>query len=376
MTHPDDSHELGRLLDHLVPDLPAPADRIGAVGRRVRRRRIRQILLVAACVTLILVSVPTLVAASHRRSVEPPVGPPRPSTAACPARLPTFPFGDGSLPASAPGVLAPSGAVRAVLCRYDPLPEYRISRPGPARQLILSTDVPGLIAVLNQLPSREPLDPCFSGGDGGYLTLMYPNGTSATIELSNGCGFVRRGKITRYQGYDAVRAFDKRYRQQALATAVPAAIAPADCAPRLAPGVAPARLRPDPVFDAWLHGESADGRYLPAPLAIITACRYQQAGHGSLARTKKVLRRGALNQTTDAVEAAHTKIAGEIPFLGCASTAVIRTVDVLVLRDIVGETFEVRVVRDTCPVITFGFDGAPPNAAVSALLDMLLGPPA
>src|SRR5690348_5966548 len=115
MMHPDHGRDLGQLLDHLVPDLPAPADRLTEVGRRVRRRRTRRILLVAVSVTLVLLSVPTLVVAAGRhRTAEPPAGPPRPGAGTCPARPPNFPAVNGSLPASAPGKLAPTGAVRAV----------------------------------------------------------------------------------------------------------------------------------------------------------------------------------------------------------------------------------------------------------------------
>jgi effector-binding domain-containing protein len=47
-----------------------------------------------------------------------------------------------------------------------------------------------------------------------------------------------------------------------------------------------------------------------------------------------------------------------VPFHVCPSDDAVRTVDVLVLRDVVGETIEVRVLRDHCLVATFGFAGA------------------
>ncbi|WP_327000382.1 hypothetical protein OHA72_35330 [Dactylosporangium sp. NBC_01737] len=41
MTQPDHGgRDIGRLLDALVPELAAPPDRLAAVGRRVRRRRL------------------------------------------------------------------------------------------------------------------------------------------------------------------------------------------------------------------------------------------------------------------------------------------------------------------------------------------------
>lgn len=389
MTHPDNGPEVGRLLGSVVPDLPAPPDRLAAVGGRVRRRRVRQIMLAAACVTLVLLGTAALVVAERPATLGRPAGPQqsdgphpsdgpqRPDAGSCPAQLPSFPDVNGELPRSAAGDLAPAGAVRAVLCRYDPVPEYGMVRPGPARQLVLTRDVAGLVAALNRLPAKGTFDPCFSGGNGGYLTLVYDGGTTATIELSNGCGYVRRGGITRYNGWEAVIAFDERYSRQELARSVPDAVPPADCAPRLTPGGPPGRFGPDPVTDVWLHDAPAlVPRYLPAPLAVITACRYRRDRDGGLTRTQQVNDRDGTGQTADAVEAAHRTWAGEIPFSGCAADAAIRTVDVLVLRDVVGETLEVRVVRDTCPAVTFGFDGAPPNAAVSAVLDRLLGPPA
>ena len=45
------------------------------------------------------------------------------------------------------------------------------------------------------------------------------------------------------------------------------------------------------------------------------------------------------------------------------------------MHDAVGETAEVRIVRDTCNVVTFGFNGATANIALLATLDRLLGPP-
>ena len=121
----------------------------------------------------------------------------------------------------------------------------------------------------------------------------------------------------------------------------------------------------------WLR--SADYRYLPAPLAVVTACRYTHGG--GLVRTRQVSDRSMARQTADAVEQAYATNAGEIPFTRCTSNAVIRTLDVLVLRDVVGEIFEVRVPRHTCPIVAFGFDAAPPNTAVSTVLNQLLGPP-
>ena len=61
-------------------------------------------------------------------------------------------------------------------------------------------------------------------------------------------------------------------------------------------------------------------------------------------------------------------------YLHCSAEP--KTVDVLLLRDVIGETREVRVTRDTCAVVTFDFDGAPPSSELDGVLDRLLGRPA
>ena len=47
----------------------------------------------------------------------------------------------------------------------------------------------------------------------------------------------------------------------------------------------------------------------------------------------------------------------------------------LVIRDSVGETIEVRLPRDACQIVSFGDDGGrTPNDDLTTLLDELLGP--
>ncbi|WP_432972393.1 hypothetical protein [Dactylosporangium sp. CA-233914] len=373
MTHPDGGRDIGRILDTLVPDLAAPPDRLAAVGRRVRRRQLRTDVLAAACVVLVLLGGAVAVANAHPDTSE-TAGPQRPVAGDCPATPPQFPYGNGELPSTAPGDLAPPGAVRAVLCRYNPVPELHLRRPGPPRRLVLTRDVAGLVTVLNGLPAKSGGDPCFIAGDGGgYLTLEYGDGAKATVELATACGFVRRGAITRYQDGDAVEAFDTRFTAQELAVARPADVHPAGCVQRLTSGPADGRYSPDPAFDVWIHTYGQDYRYLPVPLAVVTACRYVRGPDGNWDRTRQVLDRGVARDTATAVEAAAKTAAGEVPYLGCSSEP--RTVDVLMLRDVVGETREVRVTRDTCAVVTFDFDGAPPSAALDSILDGLLGRP-
>jgi hypothetical protein len=217
---------------------------------RPRPRR-RLTVLAGICVALVLVG--TLNVAGIDGAGSPTdqqsSGVQRPDAGKCPAHLPEFPQVNGGLPASAPGVLAPAGAVRAVLCQYDPLPEWRAERPGPARQLILSRGVTGVVTALNALPVQERTDPCFLLGEGGYLTLEYPDRTPVTIEFSGWCSFVRRGDITRHSGHEAVQVFQERFREQELALAVPDAVTPAGCVPALTPmsqADAPGRVRSHP----------------------------------------------------------------------------------------------------------------------------------
>ncbi|MFG2039549.1 hypothetical protein [Dactylosporangium sp. NPDC048998] len=374
MTHPDGGREIGRLLDRLVPELAAPPDRLPAVGRRVRRRQLRASALAAACVAVVLLGGAVAIATA-RPDTNGTAGPQRPVAGDCPAMPPQFASaGNSGLPSTAPGNLAPSGAVRAVLCRYNPVPELPRGRPGPPRRLVLTRDVAGLVAVLNGLPAEPDIDPCGQIGDGGgYLTLEYGDGAKATVELANACGFVRRGAITRYQGGDAVEAFDARFTAQELAVARPADVPPAGCVQRLTSGPADGRYSPDPASDVWIYTYGQDHRYLPVPLAVVTACRYVRGPDGNWDRTRQVTDRGVARDTATAVEAAAKTAEGEIPYLNCSSPP--KTVDVLMLRDVVGETREVRVTRDACAVVTFGFDGAPPSAALDSVLDGLLGRP-
>ncbi|GAA4261921.1 hypothetical protein [Dactylosporangium darangshiense] len=372
MTHPDGGRDIGTLLKTLVPELAAPPDRLAAVGRRVRRRRLRAGLLAAGCVAVVLLGGAVAVATAHPDTNE-TAGPQRPVAGDCPAMPPRFESGNGALPSTAPGDLAPPGAVRAVLCRYNPVPELHVERPGPPRRLVLTRDVAGLITALNGLPAND-MDPCFQGGyGGGYLTLEYRDGTKTTVELATACGFVRRDAITRYQSGDAVEAFDARFTAQELAVARPADVPAAGCIQRLTSGPADGRYSPDPASDVWMYTYGQDHRYLPAPLAVVTACRYVRGPDGSWDRTSQVTDRGVARDTATAVEEAARTAAGEIPYMGCSSQP--KTVDVLMLRDVVGETREVRVTRDTCAVVTFDFDGAPPSPALDRVLDGLLGRP-
>lgn len=372
MTHPDDGRDVGRLLGTLVPDLPAPPDRLAAVGRRVRRRRLRAVALAAAAVAVLLLGGAIAVAARPSPDI---AGDRRlPADAPCPATPPEFPYGDGALPSSAPGELAPPGAVRAVLCRYNPVPELQMTRPGPPRRVVLTTDVAGLVDALNTLPSGSGMDDCFLSGDGGgYLTLQYRNGRTTTVELSGPCSYARRGAITRHDAYQAIEAFDSRLIAQERAAARPAEVPPPGCAPQLTPSTFDGQYLPDPISDVWMYTHGPDPDYLTVPLAVITACRYTRADGDTWTRTRQVTDRDTARDTATALEATARTRSGEIPYLTCTGRPT--TVDVLVLRDVTGETREVRATRDTCPVVTFDFDGAPPSAALDRILDDLLGRP-
>lgn len=95
---------------------------------------------------------------------------------------------------------------------------------------------------------------------------------------------------------------------------------------------------------------------------------------GTWDRIREVTDRAVTGDAAAAVEAASKQALGEVPYLQCSADP--KTIDVLLLRDALGETREVRATRDTCPVVTFDFDGAPPSTALDAVLDHLLGRPA
>src|SRR5687768_8158884 len=110
MAQDDDGRRIGRLIDTLAPDLPSPPDRIAAIGRRVRRRRTVAAAAAAACLALALV-----VPVGLRYRVDADGPPPAAPEVVCPPEVPAFGGSNGSLPTSAPGDLAPPGAVRAVM---------------------------------------------------------------------------------------------------------------------------------------------------------------------------------------------------------------------------------------------------------------------
>jgi hypothetical protein len=148
---------------------------------------------------------------------------------------------------------------------------------------VLTRDVVGLVAALNNLPVEPQLDPCFARGASGYLTLVYQNGATATVDFDE-CDNARRDGVIRHDNSVAVQAFDERFRQQELAAAArPDAVPAARCAPGLRSGFGdePDRFfTPNAVTDVWLHTYGKDFRYLPAPAAVVTACRYVRDRHG------------------------------------------------------------------------------------------------
>jgi hypothetical protein len=371
-----DGTGIGRLLDDLVPDLPARPDRLAAVQRGVRRRRRRLVAVAAAATALVLLGVPALLSTRRASPPGPPVGfasgspPQRPDAGTCPARPPLFPVLDGGMPTTAPGQLAPHGAVRAVWCEYNHQQWWRY-RDGPTYQLVLYRDVAGLVTALNKLPVEEGRDPCHAITFGGYLTLEYPDGPAVTIEFAGQCGFVRRGDIIRHDGWQAVTAFDERYRDQEIAAAQPDRVGPAGCAARLVNGPYQ-RYQPPAVADVWLR--APDRHALPAAAVVVTACRYTLRDPGELVRVSQVDDRAVAGAASAAVDAALGSMYTS-SFVICPQDAVPRILDVLVLRDLVGETVEVRILRDTCLAMVIGTLQARPNDGLTDLLDHLLGRP-
>jgi hypothetical protein len=382
MVHNTDGREIGRLLDTLVPPLPEPPDRLAGIGRRARRQRRGIVAMAVAGVVIVLLGSwslgqlrPTGIGVGGpSTSVESPepVGPPGqagPDAGDCPSSLPRFDASNDGLPASGPGVLVPEGATRAILCEFQWRPNH--SEP-VRRELMLTRDVAGLVTVLNGLPAEPGIDPCFVLGTGGYLTLVYPGGARHTLEFAGRCGFVRRGAVTRHGGWVAVQAFDERYREQELDAADPAMVTAADCPQRLTADPAERKIRPEQVRDTWLqtYGE----RYLAGPATVVTACRYERDDSG-FRRTGRVTRRSVAARVDAALQTAFTTNPMKLPYFDCEPIDAITTVDVLVIRDSVGETVEIRLPRDACQIVSFGDDGGrTPNDDLTALLDEVLGP--
>jgi hypothetical protein len=381
MAHTD-GREIGRLLDTLVPPLPEPPDRLAGIGRRARRQRRWIAGMAAAGVVIVLLGSWSLVqlrpsrigVAGQSASAEPPepVGPPGPAgpgAGACPSSLPRFESDNFGLPTSGPGVLAPEGATRAIMCEF----QWRPGHGEPVRrELVLTRDVAGLVTVLSGLPAEPGIDPCFVLGTGGYLTLVYPGGARHTLEFASRCGFVRRGAITRHGGWDAVRAFDERYREQELAAADPGAVPAADCPQRLAADPSTRKIMPEQVLDAWL--QTFGERYLAGPATVVTACRFEREDAG-FHRVDRVTRRSVAARVDGVLQTAFKTYPTRLPYFDCGPIDAITTVDVLVIRDSVGETAEVRLPRDACQIVSFGDDGGrTPNDDLTTLLDEMLGP--
>jgi hypothetical protein len=162
--------------------------------------------------------------------------------------------------------------------------------------------------------------------------------------------------------------FDMYYQGQEIGAAAVGAVWPVACPQRLAPGPEPGRLAPTPISDTWLH---AGPRVLAAPLAAVTVCRYAgDSGSGLDLRTQVGYRTtafviiGLLNTTG--------LDASELPFLNCQAG---RVVDVVIMGDKVGETAELRILRDGCPAVVVGYEGSPSSTELLAQLDRWLGPP-
>jgi hypothetical protein len=376
-----DGRAIGRLIDSLVPPLPERPDRLVDIQRRARRQRRWTVALAGAGVLILLIGAWALLPGA-RPSAEPmpPIGADGslgPTAGDCPSSPPSnFEYDNLGLPSTGPGVLAPEGAIRAIMCVY----QTRVPWDEPeVRELVLTRDVAGLVAELNRLPAKPGVDPCFIGGGGGYLTLIYPDGTEHVIEFAIRCSFVRRGAITRHDGYRAVQAFEERYREQGIAAARADTIPAADCASRLtvdaAADWAPNRIMPEQVHDAWLRTSGEDRRYLAAPAAVVTACRYERRGDLEFRRSDRVTSRSVAGRVDAAVQTAYRTYPTRKPYDDCGPIGAIGTIDVLVIRDSVGETTEVRLPRDACQIVSFGDEGGrTPNGDLTALLDELLGP--
>jgi len=80
-------------------------------------------------------------------------------------------------------------------------------------------------------------------------------------------------------------------------------------------------------------------------------------------------------RTDAAVQDAFQTLSSLLPYFDCGPLRGVKTIDVLVIRDSVGETAEVRLPRDACRIVAFtDTDGRRPNENLTTLLDELLGP--
>ena len=393
--------ELRRVLVEAVPDDPAPADRLGQIATRVRRRRLALGAAGSAAVVMAVamaIALPMTLTSSGSRPGPEPGGPPGKTAdedlgaAGCPKPLVDLPpFADK------PGPLVPAGATRAVLCETPTEPSFDPLTGVIAEPLALTGEVEGFVAALNALPDREQfwrllrereaakgqtLPPGTKDSLGqtctlvGYSTaptfvLTYPDRDPVVVVLDRNCNTVSSQGRSRFAEPNPIDTFMSRYRTQVARDTDPASVRTPECPQRSHPNGGTAR-------DEMSRYRGPGEGLVTGPLRGIAVCRYTTGANGPELTVQKQPSDLAgwaevLGAQFPAAAATHHPA-----YTTCAdpnAPAPVRYDQVIVV-DATGATSDVFVYRSPCPAAVMpGRDGrgSVPTPGLIAKLDALLG---
>ncbi|GGM18355.1 MULTISPECIES: hypothetical protein [Micromonospora] len=381
MTHEDE--DIGYLLRESVPPLRTPPDRVGAVGRRVRRHRRRRVGLGALAVALVagLAFGGVRLGTGNEHSPAPPaVTPTVDDQARCPTDAREFPdprtarYGGN-------GPLVPAGAVEIVACE---VPATEGAEPREPR--VLTDGVDEIVRVLDALPPW-PVRPGAATPAGDHelrctavarhhelaYVLRYPDRPSVTVHTSGNCQTVRQGPSGRGLDPALFDTFLQRYREQLAARTPAVTIATPTCPPSLPTGrlrLTPTRTGPP---DRIRVNNPGGNPGLPTRLVAVAACRYEVGD--TLARLTGQRRerddadalRPALNAT---FERDRVTDCGSYPGYPPPTG-----LDVLLVADATGATAEFWLRRAPCGALVAGrSSGITPTETLLTGVDRMFGP--
>lgn len=408
--------QLRQRLVEAVPELPAPPDRLAAVGARVRRQRALVAGLTAGATAVavgLALGVPRMLA-----SAEPPAHQPATSRSAPSGPAPGGPvieprpvvFGpDGcperkyDLPQSTvddPGPLVPTGAADIVLCEavVDPASIGGERTSGQSRTL--TTGVADLVHLLNGLPDQAAMLAELSrreiaagrpapstdnllctlvkyGAEYSFV-LHYPDGSRVAVVMDRNCGTARSGRHLRYTMPSPVDEFLRRYRDQLAATTDPATIATPRCADRITPKQLDQSRLPSGPQDGISRNRGSDDPILPSPLVAVAFCRYAVGPSGAtLVRHQETRQPSGWAQIVNTQFALDTQRAPIAAMRSCADPGqpLPDRMDTLVVVDATGAGSEFWIYRGPActAVLRAGYGGLAPTAELIGGLDAMLG---
>ncbi|MBB5869733.1 hypothetical protein F4553_003112 [Allocatelliglobosispora scoriae] len=363
-TPPDNLREV--LLES-VPPLGEPADRIGDVGRRVRRARTRTIMATVATTVLVgavALGVPTLWRGTTPQPVADTTAPVFDA-----ARCPVAPAKQSGELVDKPGALVPDGALSVSLCEL-PLDPAAGTVPTP-RTVTLR---PGeLVAALNALPTKEEvaakLGQPFNHGctmigfaEDLSLVLTYADRAQVTVALDRNCGTAIADGRTRFMSGSSkfsptlLDGFVGLYREQLAASTDAATVQAPACPATLTQAAVSGMTANTDARDGIARNRGSVDVFAPSALVEVRACRYLAGSGGTLKLTAQHAERSAapavrdlLNEATKVRENTDAEGGSTVTNLaGCAVDVAIGSLDVIWIADATGAVSEVRVLRAPC----------------------------